>query len=112
MQADKEKTSAFFANVFPLFAYDNLFSFKAVAASAAFCVATANVADVNFAQRAIIARTVVLTFGYAAADAGVHFLSTFIHHIKKPPLKVRVVYANLSKIIDIFKIFLYNSIRK
>lgn len=83
-----------------------LFSFEAVAAGAAFRVATASVAYVDFSQRAIIARTVVLTFGYSATDCSVDFLTFFIHHIKKPPSKVKAVYANSAKIIDIFENFL------
>ena len=63
----------------------------------------------DFSQRAIIACAIVLTFGDAATDASVYVLYVlFIHHNKKPPLKVKAVYANLQKIIDIFKIFLYN----
>ena len=62
----------------------------------------------DLSQRAVIARAVVLTFGYAAADAGVHFLYVFIHHIKNPPFLVSTVWVNLQKIIDIFIFFLYN----
>ena len=60
----------------------SLFSFETVAASATFRVATANVADVDFAERAIIAGAVILTIGYAATNAGVYFLTTFVHHNK------------------------------
>jgi len=66
----------------------------------------------DLSQRAVIARAVVLTFGYAAADAGVHFLYVFIHHIKNPPFLVSTVWVNLQKIIDISKNFLYNIIER
>ena len=81
----------------------SLFSFEAVATSAAFRVATASVAYVDFTERAIIACAIILTFRNAATDTGVYFLTVFVHHIKKPPLKVETVYANPSKIIDIYK---------
>ena len=86
--------------------YARLLSFEAVAAGTTFRVAIASIAYVNLSQRAIIPCTVVLTFGYSATDTAVYFMSVFIHHNKKPPLKVQAVYANLSKIIDIFKNFL------
>ena len=60
-----------------------LFSFEAVAASAAFRVAVTGIAHVDFSQRAVIPRAVILTFRNAAADACVHFLYVFIHHNKK-----------------------------
>lgn len=85
--------------VFPLFRF--LFLFEAIATSAAFRIATARIAYVDFAKRTIIARAIVLTFGDAATDTSVDFLCIFVHHSKKPPLKVQAVYANLSKIIDI-----------
>lgn len=63
----------------------SLFTFEAVAAGAAFRVAATRIAYVDFSQRAVIARAVVLAFGHAAADGGVHFLIVvFIHH-KIPP---------------------------
>jgi hypothetical protein len=62
------------------FAFKNLFTFKTVAASTAFCVATASVAYVDFTQRAKITCAVVLTFGYAATDGSVYFI--FVHHKK------------------------------
>ena len=63
------------------------------------CVA--GVANVDLTQGAIISTAIVLTFGYTATDGAVYVLS-FIHHTKKPPLKVKAVCAKLSKIIDIF----------
>jgi hypothetical protein len=89
-----------------------LFSFKAIATSAMIVVTIAGVPYVNFTKSAIIARTVVLTFRYAAANAAVYFMLIFVHHNKKPPFKVQAVWVNLRKIIDIFKIFLYNSIKE
>ena len=83
-----------------------LFLFVAIAAGTAFCVAAASIANVDFTQSAVIACTVVLAIGYAAADCGVDFLIFFVHHIKKPPSKVKAVYANSVKIIDILKNFL------
>ena len=63
----------------------SLLAFETVAAGAAFRVAATRIAHVNLSQRAIIARAVVLTFGHAATDGGVHFLIVvFIHH-KIPP---------------------------
>ena len=59
-----------------------LLSYKAIAAGAAFRIATASVADVDFAKRAIIARAVVLTIGNTAADTLVYFTSVFVHHNK------------------------------
>ena len=64
---------------------NSLFSFKAVTASAMIIVAIAGVPYVNFTKGAIIARTVVLAFRHATADAAVHFMLIFIHHNKKPP---------------------------
>jgi hypothetical protein len=46
---------------------------------------TAGIAHVNFAERAIITRTVIFTFGNTAADTRVYFLIFFIHHKKIPP---------------------------
>ena len=66
----------------------------------------------NFTQSAIIAGAVVLTFGDAAADGGVYVVTFFIHHNKNPPSKVKAVYANLQKIIDILQNFLYNRVGK
>ena len=63
----------------------NLFAFVAVTASAAIRVFVASVADVDFSQRAIIARTVVLTFRNTTTDTGVDFLIVLVHHIKIPP---------------------------
>jgi len=63
-----------------LFCKAALLSFETVAASTAFRVATAYVAYVNFSKRAIIAAAVVLAIGYAATNAGVYFLTTFVHH--------------------------------
>jgi hypothetical protein len=59
----------------------SLFSFKAITAGTAFRVATASVANVDFAERAIVARTVVFAFGYTATDARVYFLSFFHHNV-------------------------------
>lgn len=68
-----------------------LFSHEAIAAGAAFRVAATSVADVDFAEGAVIACAVVLTIGNAAADTLVYFTSIFVHHNKNPPLKVQVV---------------------
>ena len=51
-----------------------LFSFKAVATRTFFRVAVARIAYVNFGKGTVITGTVILTFGNAAADTGVHFL--------------------------------------
>ena len=63
----------------------NLFSFKAIATGAAFCIAAAGVANVDFSKRAIIARAIVLAVRNAATDTRVYFF--FVHHNKKPPLR-------------------------
>lgn len=68
-----------------------------------FRVTIADVTDVDFFQSAKIPRAVVLAIGYTATDAAVDFTSIFVHHSKKPPLKVRVVCVSCSKIIDICK---------
>ena len=57
-----------------------LFSFETVATGTAVRVAIARIAYVNFTERTIIARTVVLAIGYTTADTGVHFLILFVHH--------------------------------
>ena len=67
----------------------NLFLLETVAASAS-AVAT-RIAYVDFAERAVIACAIVLTFRYTATDARVHFLYVFIHHNKKPPFLVATV---------------------
>jgi hypothetical protein len=59
-----------------------LFSFKAVAAGAAFRIAIAGVANVDFSQRTVIACAVVLAFGDSATDCGVYIVTFFIHHNK------------------------------
>lgn len=66
----------------------------------------------NLSQGAVVARTVVLTFGDAATDCGVDFVTVFIHHNKKSSFKGISSMGNFQKIIDICKIFLYNSIEK
>ena len=71
--------------------FDSLFSFKAVATSATFCVARTGIPHMDLAQGAIIPSAVVLTFGYAAADGGVYVVTFFIHHNKNPPSKVKAV---------------------
>jgi hypothetical protein len=81
---------------------ENLFSFKAVATSALVCIAITGVAHVDFSQSTVIARAIVLTFGYTATDTAVYFTFIFIHHIKIPPLKVKAVCAKCFKIIDFF----------
>ena len=50
-----------------------------------FRVAITGIAYVDFAQGAVITRTIVLTFGNAAADCIVDFMAVFIRHIKIPP---------------------------
>ena len=62
-----------------------LSSFEAVATGAMFRVAVTSTAYVDFAQGAVVARTIVLTFGNAAADCIVDFMSVFIRHNKIPP---------------------------
>lgn len=56
----------------------SLFAGETVAASASLFIAGTRVAYVNFGQRAIIARMVVLTFGYSAADTSVY---VFFFHV-------------------------------
>jgi hypothetical protein len=68
-----------------------LFSYKAIATGAAFRIATASVANVDFAEGTVIACAVVLTIGNTATDTLVYFTSIFVHHNKNPPLKVQVV---------------------
>ena len=63
----------------------SLLAFETVAAGAAFRVAATRIAYVNLSQRAVIARAVVLTFGHAATDGGVHFLIVVFMHHKIPP---------------------------
>lgn len=83
---------------FLLFAqFLNLFLFKTVAASATFRIATARIAYVNLTKRTVIARTVVFTFGYAAADGRIDFLSSFIHHFQKTSFFVYKQYAQWRK---------------
>jgi hypothetical protein len=65
-----------------------LLSYKAIAAGAAFRIATASVANVDFTERAIIARAVVLTISNTATNTLVYFTSIFVHHNKNPPSKV------------------------
>ena len=61
-----------------------LFSFEAIAAGAAFRIAVAGVAYVDFTQGAIVACAVVLTFRNATADSGVYFITVvFVHHVFK-----------------------------
>lgn len=62
----------------------------------------------DFAQGAVIARTVVLTFGYATADSHVYVVTILFVHRIKPPFGVKRVCANSQKNIDICKFFLYN----
>ena len=63
----------------------SLLAFEAIAAGAAFRVAATRIAYVNFPKGAVIARAVVLTFGHAATDGGVHFLIVVFMHHKIPP---------------------------
>ena len=58
----------------------SLFSFKTVAARAAFRVATTGVTYVDFTERTIVACAIILTFRNAATDTGIHFLTAFVHH--------------------------------
>ena len=57
-----------------------LFSFEAVAARTFIRIAIARIAYVDFRKRTIVARTVILTFGHAAADTGVDTLHFVVHH--------------------------------
>ena len=59
-----------------------LFSFEAVATRTLFCITVARVAYVNFRKRTIVARTVVLTFGYPTANTGVYAFHFVVHHRK------------------------------
>ena len=83
--------------------FHRLLSFEAITTRTAFRIARTRVPHVDLAKRAIIARTVVFTFGYTATNARVHFLTFFIHHSKKPPFLVIAVCAKWRKIIDICK---------
>ena len=65
--------------------YARLFSFKAIATSAAFRIAITRIAYVDFAKGAIIASAVVFTFRNAATDRSVYVHTFFIHHHKNPP---------------------------
>jgi hypothetical protein len=75
--------------------------FIAIATRATACIATA-ITHVNFSKRAIIARTVILTFRNATTDTRVDFLIFFVHH-KKILLFDRNSMRKYRKIIDIFK---------
>ncbi len=77
--------------------FQELFSFKAIATSAAIRRAVARVPHVNFAERTIIACTIVLAFGHAATDSGVHITAFFIHHIQKSSLNDKVSVRKFSK---------------
>jgi hypothetical protein len=76
-----KKTPVLLLRKTSIFCYNCLFAFKAVAARAAIRFFIAGVADVDFAERTIIARAVVLTFGNATTDTCVDFLIVFVHHI-------------------------------
>ena len=89
-----------------------LFSYEAITTGAAFRIATTSIADVDFAEGAIIACAVVLTFGNATADTFVYFTSIFVHHNKKSSFKGISSMRNFQKIIDILENFLYNSVGK
>ena len=91
----KEKTAPFCGAV--SFGYNSLFSFKAVAAGAAFRVAAARIAHVDFTKGAVVAGAVVLAFGNAATDRSVDFVLVFIHHNKKSSFKGRNSMGNLFK---------------
>jgi hypothetical protein len=58
----------------------SLFSFKTVATGAAFRIATARIAYVDFTKGAIIACAIIFAFRHAATDTGIHFLTAFVHH--------------------------------
>lgn len=58
-----------------------LLAFEAIAAGALFLFAGTGVAHMDLRKRAVVARTVILTFGDAAADAGIDFF--FVHHSLK-----------------------------
>jgi hypothetical protein len=73
-----KKISAFFEKSgYPL-RKERLSLFVTVAAGTLFRVAIANVAYVDFTERAVIARSVVLAFGNTTTNAGVDFLR--VHH--------------------------------
>lgn len=79
--------------------------YETVAAGAALCVATARIAYVDFAERAIVARVVVFAFRNAATDTFIYFV--FIYHHEKPSF-CRNSMRNFQKIIDNSRNFLYN----
>jgi hypothetical protein len=83
---------------------EKLFSFKTVATRAFFRIAIAGVAHVNTRKRTVVARTVVLAFGYGATDALVCFF--FLHHKNFLLISVGTVCAKCFYIIDIFENFL------
>jgi hypothetical protein len=115
-----KKTPVLLLRKTSIFCYNCLFAFKAVAARAAIRFFIAGVADVDFAERTIIARTIVFTFRYTATDGSIHFSTVFVHHKTSLLsivhaiffLRVKTVYANPCKIIDISKILLYNEIER
>ena len=74
---------------------------KAFAAGAAFRVVIAGIAHVNFSQRAVIPRAIVLTFRHAATDAGVYFLYVFVHNNKNPPFLVPIVLFRIYSISNL-----------
>ena len=76
----------------------NLFAFKAVATGAFFCVAVAGVANVDFAERAMLARAIVLAIGNGAADTLIYFA----FHSFSPPFLL-VVCTNPPFPIDILQ---------
>ena len=77
-----------------------LLLFEAIAASTAFRVATTRVAHVNFTKRAIIARTVILAFGYATTNARVYVLS--IHHNKNLLLRYKEYVQTIKRLLTFF----------
>lgn len=58
-----------------------LLAFETIAAGALFLFAGTGVAHMDLRKRAVVARTVILTFGDAAADTGIDFF--FVHHSLK-----------------------------
>ncbi len=63
----------------------HLLALEAIAAGAAFRVAVAGIANVDFSQRAEIPRAVILTFRNAATDTSIYFTTFFVHHNSIPP---------------------------
>lgn len=78
----QSSTDTFFSSVRTLCFVLSLL--EAIATSASFRIATARVADVNFSERTVVARSVVFAFRNAATDSRIDFLIVIIHHNTPP----------------------------